>query len=69
MLLLISAIASSDTKGLAVKIWLALGYSGCVQNTTNSDFLSMRPFAQKVRQNPAVAVKTLRFYTTKLKVF
>ena len=62
LLLLISPIGPSDMKGLAVEFWLALADSGCVQNTPDSDFLSMRPFAQKVKRNPAVAAETPRFY-------
>jgi hypothetical protein len=59
---LISPIGTSDMKGLAVKIWLAFADGGCVQNTPDSDFLSTKPFTQKVKQNPAVAAETPRFY-------
>jgi len=57
----ISPIGPSGMKGLAVKNWLALA-DGRVQNKPGSDFLPMKPFTQKVKQNPALAAGTHKSY-------
>ena len=56
-------IGPSDMKGLAVKNWLALADGGSVQNKPDSYFLPMKPFTQKVKQNPAPAAGTPKSYT------
>jgi hypothetical protein len=57
----ISPIGPSGMKGLAVKNWLALADGG-VQNKPDSDFLPMKPFTQKAKQNPALAAGTPKSY-------